>query len=99
MVDARSRDFALDFKMAEKGKNYSVQVFKTMQGVDAWIGPFDIVFAAYCCGIFFPAGVMFNITSHLLNDRSFKVCQVLATKCSEYSVVLLSRHNFMFVSP
>ena len=30
----------------------SVQVFKTMQGVHAWIGPFDIVFAAYCCGIF-----------------------------------------------
>ena len=62
-VDARPRDLALDFQdggkispcvaLRNKGKNYSVQVFKTMQGVHAGIGPFDIVFATYCCGISF----------------------------------------------
>ena len=51
----------------------SVQVFKTMQSVHAWIGPFDIVFAAYCCGIFVSASVVFYITFYLLSDRGFKV--------------------------
>ena len=82
MVDKRPRVCAPDFKMAEKSlcvdlrngeKNYSVQVFKTMQGIQAWIGPFDIVFAAYCCGIFVPASVVFYITCLLLSDRGFKV--------------------------
>ena len=36
---------------------------------------------------------------HLLCDRGFKVFQVSATECSEYSVALLFRHNLMFVSP
>ena len=62
IVDTRLRDVALDFKdggkifpcidLINKGKNYSVQVFTTMSGVHGWIGLFDIVFAAYCCGIF-----------------------------------------------
>ena len=69
-----------------------------MQGAHAWIGPFDIVFAAYCCGIFVPAGVAFYITFHLLIDRGFKVFQVLATKRGECSV-LLFKHNLMFVFP
>ena len=30
-----------------------------MQGVHGWIGPLDIVFAAYCCGIFVPASFVF----------------------------------------
>ena len=106
MVDTRPRDLALDFKkggkispcvdLINKGKNYSVQVFKTMQGVHGWIGQFDIVFAAHCCGIFVPASIVFYITFHLLSDQGFKVFQVLATECS---VVLLFRHNLMFVSP
>ena len=45
----------VDFR--NKGKSYTTQVFKTMQGVHRWIRPFDIVFAAYCCGIFVPASV------------------------------------------
>ena len=53
-----------------------LQGFKTMQGVHGWIGPFDIVFAPYCCGIFVPASVVFYITFHLLNNRVFK-CQLL----------------------
>ena len=53
-----------------------------MQGVHPWIGPFDIVFAAYCCGIFVPASVLFNINFHLLSDGGFKAFQVLATECS-----------------
>ena len=40
---------------------------------------------------------MFNITFHLISDRDFKVFQVSATKCSEYSVVLLFRHNLISV--
>ena len=69
--------------LRNKRKNYSVQVFKTMQCVHWWIGPFDIVFAAYCCGIFVPASVVSYITFFLLSDRSFKVFQVS----------LLFRHN------
>ena len=42
----------------------------------------DILFAAYCCGIFVPASVVFYRTFHLLNDRDFKVFQVSATECS-----------------
>ena len=42
-----------------KGKNYNVQVFKTMRDVHGWVGPFDIVFTAHCYGIFVPAGVVF----------------------------------------
>ena len=53
-----------------------------MQGVHGWIGLFDIVFAAYCCGIFVSASVVFYITLYLLSDRGFKVFQVLATDCS-----------------
>ena len=34
--------------LRSRGKNYSVQVFKTMQGVPGWTGPFGFVFAAYC---------------------------------------------------
>ena len=37
-----------------------------------WIGLFDIVFAAYCCGNFVPASFLFNVTCHLLSDRGFK---------------------------
>ena len=69
-----------------------------MQGVHAWIGPFDIVFAAYCCGVFVPASVLFYITFHLLSDRGFNF-KVLATECSACSEVLLFRHNLMFVLP
>ena len=109
MVDTRPRDLALDFQdggkispcvdLRNKGKNYSVQVFKTMQDVHGWIGPFDIVFAAYCCGIFVPASVVFYKTYHLLNNRGSKIFQVLATKCSDFSVLLLFRHNLISVSP
>ena len=71
-----------------------------MQDVHAWIELFDIVFAAYCCGIFLPASVLFYITFHLLSDRGFKVFQVLASECNKCtSVVLLFRHNLMFASP
>ena len=70
-----------------------------MQGFYGWIGSFDIGFAAYCCGIFVPASVVFYITFYLLSDRGFKVFQVSATECSESSVLLLFRHNLMFVSP
>ena len=65
-----------------------------MQGIPAWIGLFDIVFAAYFGGIFIPASVVFYITFLLLSNRGFK-------GLSEYSVVLLFRHtcNLMFVSP
>ena len=82
----------------KKVNNYSVQVFKTMQGVYGWIAPFDIVFAAYCCGIFVPSSVVLYITCHLLNDRGFKICQVSATECSKCGLVLLFRHNLIFVS-
>ena len=34
----------------------------TMQGVNGWIGPFDIAFAAYCCRIFVLASFVFYIT-------------------------------------
>ena len=88
--------------MAEKSlrvlKHYSVQVFKTMQSFHGWIGSFVVVFAAYCCGIFVPASVLFYITFRLLNDRDFKVFQASATECSYCSVVLLFRHNLFFVS-
>ena len=107
MVDTRPRDLALDFQdsgkislcvdLRNKGKNISVQVFKTMQGVYGWIGLFDIVFTANCYGSFVPASVVFYITFHLLSDRGSKVFQVLATKCSECSVLSLFRHNMMFV--
>ena len=37
-----------------------------------------------CCGFFVPASVVFYIAfHHLLNDRGFKVFQVLATECSD----------------
>ena len=57
------------------------------------------MFAAYYCGIFVPASVVFYITFHLLSDRDFKVFQVLAIECNECSVLLLFRHNLMFYSP
>ena len=41
-----------------------------------WIGPFNVVFAAYCCGIFVPASFVYYLTFHLLSDR------MLATPCS-----------------
>ena len=70
LVDTRPRDLALDVKMAAKSlrlyvdlrssrKNYSVQVFKTMQGVHGFIGSFD-AFVAYCCGIFVSASFVFT---------------------------------------
>ena len=65
-----------------KGKNYSVQVFKTKQDVHGWIGALDIVFAKCYCGIFVSARVVFYISFHLLIDRGFKVFQVSASKCS-----------------
>ena len=86
----------VDFR--NKGKNY-LQVFKTMQGVHRWIGLFDIVFAAYCCGIFVPASVVFYITFHLFNDRGLKIFPVSATECSKCTAVLLFRHNLIFVYP
>ena len=62
MVDTRPRDLTLDFQdgtklspsvdLRNKGNNYSVEVFKTMQGVHACKGLFDIVLPAYCLGIF-----------------------------------------------
>ena len=70
-----------------------------MQGVHEWIRLFKIVFAAYCCGIFVPGSVVVYITFHLLSVRGFKVFQMLATECSECGVLLLFRHNFMFISP
>ena len=104
----RPRDLALDFQdgrklslyvdLRNKGKNYSVQIFKTMQGIYARKGLIDIVFAAYCCGIFVLASVLFYINFHLLSDRGVKVFKVLATEWSECSKVLLFRHNLMFVS-
>ena len=45
------------------------------------------MFAAYCCGIFVPASLC------------FKIFQVSATECSKCIVVLLFRHNLIFVSP
>ena len=66
--------------LRNKRRNYGVQVYKTIQGVHEWIGMFDIVFAAYCCGIFVPASVVSYITFYLLNDRGFKVFQVSATE-------------------
>ena len=48
----------------------------TMQGVHGWMGPSDIAFAAYCCGIFVLAGFVFFITCNLLRDRGFK-CRLL----------------------
>ena len=72
--------------LRNKGKNYSVQVFKTMQGIYAWIGPCDIVLAVYCCRVFVPASVVFYITFHFLSDRGFQVFQVLATECNECNV-------------
>ena len=105
LVDTRPRDLALDFQdggkitpcvdLRNKGKNNSVQVFKTVQGGRGWRGLFEIVLAAYCCGMFVPASLMFYITFHLLSVRGFKVFQVLAT---EWTVLLLFRHNLMFVS-
>ena len=41
-----------------------------------WIGPFNVVFAAYCCGTFVPASFVYYLTFHLLSDR------MLATACS-----------------
>ena len=87
----------VDFR--KKVKNYSIQVFKTMQGVHGWIRPFHIVFTAYCCRIFVPAGAVFYITFHLLNDQGFKVFQVSATEYSKCTVVLLFRCNLIFVYP
>ena len=51
----------------EQKKNYSVQVFKTMQDVHGWIGSFYIAFAAYCCGIFVSASffVLYNFKFQL----------------------------------
>ena len=60
-----------------------------MQGIHRCIGPFDAVFAAYCCGFLVPASVVFYITFHLLKDGGFKDFEVLATKF---------RHNLIFVS-
>ena len=62
--------------LRNKRKNYSIQVYKTMQCIHAWIGPFDIVLyymhiAAYCCGISVPASVLFYITFHLLSNRGY----------------------------
>ena len=53
--------------LRNKENNYSVQVFKTMQGVHECIGSFDIVFVAHCCGIFVPVMfcVLFNLAFHL----------------------------------
>ena len=62
--------------LKNKGKNYNVQVFKTMQGFFRWIGPIAIVFTAYCCAIFVLASVVFYIILHLLNDRGFEAFQV-----------------------
>ena len=53
-------------------KNYSVQVFETMSCVHGLVGPFDIVFAAYCCGIFVPAGFVLILLAISVGDRGFK---------------------------
>ena len=63
LIDLRSRR-----------NDYSVQVFKTVQGIRGWIGPFDIVFTAYCCRMFVPASFVFYIICYLLADRGFKCC-------------------------
>ena len=73
-----------------------------MQGVHAWIGPFEIiVFATHCRGIFVPASVVVCIVFYSPSDGGLKVFQVSATEYSAYSVhvVLLFRYNLMFVSP
>ena len=49
---------------------------QTMQGVHRWIGPFDIVFAAFYRGNCVPASFLFYITCNLLNDRGLK-CRLL----------------------
>ena len=63
-------------------KNYSVQVFKTMQ-CNECKGPFDNGLAAYCHEIFVPA------TLHFSYDHGFK--------CQLQNIVLLFRRNFMFL--
>ena len=62
---------------------------QTMQGVHGWIEPFDIVFVAYCCGIFVPASFVFLLLCISFSDRGFK-CRLL-------NVLLTFRHNFMFL--
>ena len=46
--------------------------FQDNVGVHGWIGPFDIVFVAYCCGIFVPVSFVFSITCNFFSDRGFK---------------------------
>ena len=59
-------------------KNYSVQVFKAMQGVRGWMGPLDIYLSLIVVGILFRHFFFFgfNITCHLRSDRGFK-CRLL----------------------
>ena len=104
IVDTRPRDVALDFKdgakispcvdLINKGKNYSVQVFTTMSGVYGWIGLCSPLITVEFFSVH--ASVMFYITFHLLSNRGFKIFQVWATECM---VVLLFRHNLIFVFP
>ena len=50
-----------------------------MQGVHGWIGPFDIVFAAYSCRGFLPVSFVFYSTS--VSDRGFK-CRLFTVQFS-----------------
>ena len=61
-----------------------------MQGVYGWIEPFNIVFAAYRCGIFVPESFLFYVTFILVSDRGFK--------CRVHYVVLLFYNTFHLLS-
>ena len=80
---------SLRVDLRSRRKNYRVQVFKTVQGVHGWTGPFDVGFAAYCCGFIVPASCVFYITCHFSKRSWFQV----STECSECSVVLHSGIN------
>ena len=60
LVDTRPRD-GFDFKMAAK----SFGMF-TIQGAHGLLGPFNIVFAAYCCFFVFllRLSIVFYMTLH-----------------------------------
>ena len=94
------RDLTLDFKIAAKSiscvdlrdrrKNHSVKIFKGMQGVCGWIGPFDILFP-----IFVPASFVLYNLPFAWRSR-FEVSGSECSECSECSVVLPFRINEVF---
>ena len=77
-VDLRSRN-----------ENYSIQVFKTMQGVYGWIGSF-------VCSPLIAEGFLFQQVLCFIFNFAFQRLWFRVSATLTY-VVLLFRHNFMFL--